>query len=179
VRVRGSPPLLRVLAAVAPRSFSSDLFVTPFGAFDPTLLSAEPAEFDNDYPSFRKAAASPERIEWQDACDEEHQNLSSHDAFEYVPEDTLPSWNKLKGWASEVTETLWVLRQKRGANNEKTKKKARICYNGAMQKTIAARNGTVIETFAPTVRHTTFKLLAARGCVCGRRARSLVSRVRT
>jgi hypothetical protein len=36
-------PLLRVLAAVAPRSFSSDLFVTPFGAFDPTLLSAEPA----------------------------------------------------------------------------------------------------------------------------------------
>jgi hypothetical protein len=40
-----------------------------------------------------------------------------------------------------------------------------------MQKTIAARNGTVIETFAPTVRHTTFKLLAARGCVSGRRAR--------
>eukprot|EP00966_Prymnesium_polylepis_P279147 6448883-Prymnesium_polylepis.1 len=56
---------------------------------------------------------------------------------EYVPEDSLPSWNKLKGWAAEVTETLWVLRQKRGANNEKTKKKARICYNGAMQKIIA------------------------------------------
>eukprot|EP00966_Prymnesium_polylepis_P176452 4084199-Prymnesium_polylepis.1 len=65
---------------------------------------------------------------------------------------TLPSWNKLKGYASEVTETLWVLRQKRGANNnEKSKKKARICYNGAMQKIIAARSGTVIETFAPTV----------------------------
>eukprot|EP00966_Prymnesium_polylepis_P108736 2517421-Prymnesium_polylepis.1 len=56
--------------------------------------------------------------------------------------------------ASEVTETLWVLRQKRRANNEKTKKKGRTCYNGAMQKIIAARNGTVIETFAPTVRHT-------------------------
>jgi hypothetical protein len=27
------------------------------------------------------------------------------------------------------------------------------------------------ETFAPTVRHTAFKLLAARGCVAGRRAR--------
>eukprot|EP00966_Prymnesium_polylepis_P208110 4820606-Prymnesium_polylepis.1 len=40
-----------------------------------------------------------------------------------------------------------------------------------MQKTIAARNGTVIETFAPTVRHTTFKLLAARGCMARRRAR--------
>ena len=66
---------------------------------------------------------------------------------------------------------MWVLRQKRGAQNEKMKKKARICYNGKMQKAIAARNGTVIETFAPTVRHTTFKLLAAHGCVTQRRAR--------
>jgi hypothetical protein len=67
---------------------------------------------------------------------------------------------------------LWVLRQKRGASDEKTKKKGRnAIYNGAMQKTIAARNGTIIETFAPTVRHTTFKLLAARGCVAGHRAR--------
>ena len=112
-----------------------------------------------------------ERLEWQDACDCEHHNLASHDAFEYVPEDSLPSWDSVRGRASEVTDTLWVLRQKRGAQNEKTKKKARICYNGKMQKATAARNGTVLETFAPTVRHTTFKLLAARGCVAGRRAR--------
>eukprot|EP00966_Prymnesium_polylepis_P226049 5228697-Prymnesium_polylepis.1 len=25
----------------------------------------------------------------------------SHDAFEYVLEDSLPSWNQLKGWAAE------------------------------------------------------------------------------
>ena len=68
-------------------------------------------------------------------------------------------------------DTLWVLRQKRGSRNEKTKKKARICYNGKMQKSTAARDGRVIETFAPTVRHTTFKLLAAHGCVTKRRAR--------
>ena len=38
-----------------------------------------------------------------------------------------------------------------------------------MQKATAFNNGRVIETFAPTVRHTTFKLLVAHGCVCGRR----------
>ena len=154
-----------------PHSFSSQLFATPFGSLESSLFSAEPADFDNDYPSLRKAAASQERAEWQDACDDEHHNLDSHDAFEYLPEDSLPSWNAQKHYASEVTDTLWVLRQKRGAHNEKTKKKARICYNGKMQKSTAARNGTVIETFAPTVRHTTFKLLAAHGCVTGRRAR--------
>ena len=70
-----------------------------------------------------------------------------------------------------MTDTLWVLRQKRGAVNQRTKKKARICYNGAQQKRKAAHNGTVVETFAPTVRHTTFKLLVARGNVTKRRAR--------
>ena len=110
-------------------------------------------------------------VEWQQACDAEHDNLISHDAFDYVPEDSLSSWNPRTGRAREVCDTLWVLKQKRGGKNEKTKKKGRICFNGAMQKATAAHNGTVIETFAPTVRHTTFKLLAAHGAVTGRRCR--------
>ena len=148
-----SANLLRVLAATAPDSFSSQLFATPFGTTEPTLLSAEPADFVNDYPSLRQAAASDDRDGWEHACVEEYNNLDSHGAFEEVPEDSLPTWDERKGRASEVTDTLWVLRQKRGAMNEKTKKKGRICYNGAQQKSTAARNGTVIETFAPTVRH--------------------------
>ena len=64
-----------------------------------------------------------------------------------------------------------MLKQKRGSRNEKVKKKGRICYNGAMQKATAAKSGVAIETFAPTVRHTTFKCLAAHGCVTGRRRR--------
>jgi hypothetical protein len=70
-----------------------------------------------------------------------------------------------------VGDTLWVLKQKRDGANQKSKKKGRICYNGAMQKATAAQGGRIIETVAPTVRHTTFKLLAARGAVAGRRCR--------
>ena len=75
-----------------------------------------------------------DRAEWQEACDAEHENLISHDAFEYVPEDSLPSWNPRANRAREVCDTLWVLKQKRDGKNEKTKKKGRICFNGAMQK---------------------------------------------
>eukprot|EP00966_Prymnesium_polylepis_P260174 6009629-Prymnesium_polylepis.1 len=85
-----SAPLLRALAAAAPREFSSQLFLTPFGSHEPTLLSAEPADFQNDFPSLRAAATSADREEWQVACDEELRNLEAHDAFEYVPEDSLP-----------------------------------------------------------------------------------------
>eukprot|EP00966_Prymnesium_polylepis_P094025 2176480-Prymnesium_polylepis.1 len=67
--------LLRAEAAAAPNAFSSQLFVTPFGTLEPTLLAAEPADFENDFPSLRRAAASAERAEWQDACDEEIRNL--------------------------------------------------------------------------------------------------------
>eukprot|EP00966_Prymnesium_polylepis_P250797 5799143-Prymnesium_polylepis.2 len=56
-----SANLLRVLAAAAPDAFSSQLFTTPFGTTEPTLLSAEPADFANDYPSLRQAAASDDR----------------------------------------------------------------------------------------------------------------------
>ena len=38
-----------------------------------------------------------------------------------------------------MTDMIWVLRQKHGAKNDKTKKKTRICYNGAMQKAIRRR----------------------------------------
>jgi len=40
-----------------------------------------------------------------------------------------------------------------------------------MQKATAAHSGRVIETFSPTMRHTTFKLVCAHGAVKGRRCR--------
>jgi hypothetical protein len=165
--------LVRSLARAAGDAFYPGTFVTPFGLDEGPLMSAMPRTFDNDDPSLREAAAmhGRDREEWQQACDDEHDNLINHDAFEYVPEDSLPSWNPRANRAREVCDTLWVLKQKRDGKNEKTKKKGRICYNGAMQKATAAHNGRVIETFAPTVRHTTFKLLAAHGAVTGRRCR--------
>ena len=166
---RAQYALVRALARTAGTNFTQQLAATPYGVLDDVLLTAVPRE--NDDPTLREAAASADRAEWQDACDAEHENLASHDAFEYVPEDSLPSWNPRTNRAREVCDTLWVLKQKRDGKNKKTKKKGRICFNGAMQKATAAHNGTVVETFAPTVRHTTFKLLAAHGAVAGRRCR--------
>mmetsp|Transcript_39476 Transcript_39476/g.84137 ORF Transcript_39476/g.84137 Transcript_39476/m.84137 type:complete len:172 (-) Transcript_39476:164-679(-) len=64
-----------------------------------------------------------------------------------------------------------MLKQKRDAVNEKTKKKGRISFNGAQQKAQAAARGRVIDTFAPTARHMTFKTLAALGALGKRRRR--------
>ena len=113
--------LVRALALTAGAHFSgSNLLETPYGTFEPTLLSAEPVDFSNDYPSLGAAASGPEREGWQDACDDEFHNLESHGAFEWIPEDSLPSWDAVKRAASEVVRTLWVLRQKRGMHNENT-----------------------------------------------------------
>ena len=67
--------LLHALAAAAPDSFSSQLFTTPFSTTDPTLLSAEPSDFANDFPLLRQAAASEDRDEWESACVDELRNL--------------------------------------------------------------------------------------------------------
>ena len=164
--------LLRALAQTAGDDFTTSLFQTPFGVGDPTLLAAVARNvYADDDPSLREAARSDDWREWDAACVSEFDNLVSHDAFEEVAEDSLPTWDAARGRAREVCDTLWVLKQKRDGEQRKTKKKGRICYNGAMQKATAAKSGRIIETFAPTVRHTTFKLLAARGCVQGRRRR--------
>ena len=95
--------LVRSLARAAGGAFHPGTFVTPFGVNECVLFSAMPRTFENDDPSLREAAAmSPaDRDEWQQACDAEHDNLISHDAFEYVPEDSLPSWNPRTGRARE------------------------------------------------------------------------------
>jgi len=77
-------PILRALADAAPGSFAPTFFATPFGALEPTLLSAEPIDFADDYPSLRKAAASSERDEWEESCIDEHRNLESHPATRHT-----------------------------------------------------------------------------------------------
>ena len=96
--------LVRSLARAAGDAFYPGTFVTPFGVNELPLFSAAPRTFENDDPSLRDAAAMPasDRDEWQQACDAEHDNLASHDAFEYVPEDSLASWNPRTGRAREV-----------------------------------------------------------------------------
>ena len=54
----------------------------------------------------------PERRGWEEAMWNEYSNLTSHEAFEPVPEDTLPTWDAIKGRASEVVSLLTVLKKK-------------------------------------------------------------------
>ena len=70
-------------------------------------MSAEPADFANDFPSLRQAAASEDRDEWEAACVDELRNLEAHGAFEEVPEDSLPTVERAQGFrVREVTDTL-------------------------------------------------------------------------
>lgn len=90
--------------------------------------------FDGDDPSFFKARDGPERWKWMGACDGEYENLQSHDAYEEVPEDSLSTWDSVKGRASEVVDTLWVLKRKRDENNDISKYKGASCSMGGNKR---------------------------------------------
>jgi hypothetical protein len=127
--------------------------------------------FDGDALSFFKARDGPERWKWMNACDGEYENLQSHDAYEEVPEDSLKTWNSAKGRSSEVVDTLWVLKRKRDEDNNISKYKGRIVFDGRQQKTKALDQGRVIDTFAPTCRHSTFRTLCAQSRINKSRVR--------
>ena len=89
-------------------------------------------------------------------------NFERHDIFEKVPEDSLPSWDPVKRRASELVDMMWVLKKKYDEMGKLLKYKARGTIRGDMEVGVDAKKGLKPEeTFAPTVRHTTFKLLNA------------------
>ena len=82
---------------------------------------------------------------------------------EPILKDTLDKWNPVKGFSCEVVNLLWVLKKKY-LDGKFKRCKGRICYDGRMQKDkFEKRTGSVLDTFAPTARHTTQKLVCARG----------------
>lgn len=119
-------------------------------------------EQDSDSPSYKQAMNSECAAEWSKACNDEMLNLQRHEAADPVPEDTLSTWSKAKGYASEVANLLWVLKKKY-ISGVFDKFKARLVYDGRMQKINALNTtGTVMDTFSPTTRHVTHKLLIAQ-----------------
>ena len=119
-----------------------------------------------DEPSIREAMNGPERSFWQNATDSEMDNLQRHSTYEEVPEDSLPSWDPVKKRASEVVSTLWVLKKKYNELKELLKGKARCGYNGKEQKARGKLEGGIsVETFSPTTRLTTWRMLCAAALV--------------
>ena len=124
-------------------------------------------ERDSDSPSFKQAMNGDEAAEWGKACHGEMENLRRHEAAEPTLEDTLPTWNKVKGYASEVANLLWVLKKKY-VSGSFDKFKARLVYDGRMQKVNTLNStGVVMDTFSPTTRHVTHKLLVAQSVEAG------------
>ena len=105
-------------------------------------------------------------------------NLVRNEIFQEVSEDTVPGWSKFKGRSTDVTEMLWVLAKKYNELGELVKYKGRATVRGDMEPVIDARNGlTPEQTFAPTVRHNTLKLLVAAGVArAGRAERARVAK---
>ena len=71
---------------------------------------------------------------------------------------------------------LWVLKKKY-LDGKFERCKGRICYDGRMQKDkFEKATGSVLDTFAPTARHTTQKLVCARSVSEGSNRTRLSSR---
>ena len=124
----------------------------------------------DDSPSYRKARASEHWPQWQQACENEINNLRRNgtiDEDQAVPEDTLPTWDAAKGRASQVVNILWVLKIKY-VDGVLDKFKARAVFDGRAQKV----NNPSLETFSPACRSTTFKLVVAEACRKGHRLRT-------
>jgi len=137
----------------------------------PILANGKPSSSDygNDSPSYRQTLDGPEAPMWRRAREEEVDNLIRHGAVEWVPEDSLPTWSRAKQKAWEVIDTLWVFKRKRDAQGDVCRYKGRCTLRGDQQSAKATQAGQELNSFAPTVRHSTFKLLNATGCI--RRAR--------
>ena len=99
--------------------------------------------------------------------DSEMSNLQNANVYVEVPEDSLPSWNPVRKVAPELVDMMWVLNKiKYNELLERVKLKARATVRGDQETAVDVRAGrSPAETFAPTVRHNTVKLLMSSTCV--------------
>eukprot|EP00965_Chrysotila_dentata_P068581 2266682-Pleurochrysis_carterae.AAC.1 len=139
----------------------------------PSVEAMAVKQHTSNDPSWNQAMQSDEKEKWRDAAKVEIDNFDRHGVKTEVSEDSLPTWNVHKGRASEVIDMLWVLKKKFSETGELVKYKARavVCGNQQTAKTHNSSSESVLETFAPAARSTTFKLLCAVCCLEGRRVR--------
>jgi hypothetical protein len=124
------------------------------------------AKSKDDSPSYGRAMKGPDRELWKDAMHSEMANFTNYDVFEEVSEDSLPTWDRQRGTATEVIDMMWVLVKKYNELREFIKCKARGTVRGDQGKAVDIKmNVTPAETYAPTVRHSTCKMITAAACV--------------
>ena len=107
-----------------------------------------------------------ESLGQRNGCIAEMDKFERLGLYHEVPEDSLTTWDAVKGYASEVVRLIWTLKRKRDENGCVTEHRCRCVFDGAHEKQInSAKGADKIDGFSPTFRHTTFKLQNAT-CTC-------------
>ena len=92
------------------------------------------------------------RAEWYQAVIDEHNKSEANGTFEWIPDEKL---EQLRKQGIPILRHVWVFKLKRDENGHYTIYKARGCVDGSRQRQGFDYN----ETFAPTCREDTFKVL--------------------
>ena len=171
-RTFGGALLSAMLALCPSLSYRPSFYET---GIDQTVMAMPREDFEGDNPSFHKAMKSPEKNAWQGSMDREISKFDNHHVYLEVAEDSLATWEPKRNRASEVLDTLWVLRRKRDGDNKLIAGddgyRGRCVVNGSGQKAKAESRGIELQTFMPTTRTATHKLQCAHCCATGRRKR--------
>ena len=130
------------------------------------------AGHSNDQPSHKQTLHGPEAPLWRKAREEEIDNLFRHGVVEEIPEDSLSTWDCVKRRAWEVIDTIWAYVRKRDADGKICRYKGRCALRGDQQAAKANASGLDLNSFAPTTRHSTFRLVNAAGVIRKSRKRS-------
>ena len=96
---------------------------------------------------------------WYEAVRKEHQKSEDNCTFEWISDEKLEELRKAK---IPILRHVWVFKLKRDDNGKYTVYKARGCVDGSMQQKGIDYN----ETFAPTCREDTLKVLLSLAVKC-------------
>ena len=111
---------------------------------------------DPDFPTYHQAMLRPDADEWLTAMEAEIDTLMKMNTWTVVPRQMAIQMGK------PVIKSTWAFRQKRDPAGLPTKKKARFCVRGDIQKRTEQ-----IESFSPVVQWSSVRLLLILSIVHG------------
>ena len=128
------------------------------------MMKMSSADEESRTPSYRATLRRADAAQWDDARANEMDGFVRMNVVRHVPEDTCPGWDAKRRRATSVTDTLWANLTKLDADGNVCGHRARCVFNGAQRSARSKASGNLIESFAPSVRHSTFKTACAVAC---------------
>ena len=103
---------------------------------------------DPDFPTYQQAMHGPDSDEWFDSMKKEIDTLQDMGTWEIVPRSMA------RNAGAKVIPSTWAFRQKRTPAGIATKKKARFCVRGDVQKRYME-----VESYSPMVQWSSVHLM--------------------